>query len=92
MFCAVANGDRRENKMYLKISEKGTITIPKYIREKYGLTSGVVLYLSDNGDKEIKLRPAGICSACGKPLKEEDLDRRACPGCTPDPSKAIKIY
>ena len=78
--------------MYLKISKKGTITIPKYIRESYGFTSGVVLYLSDNGDQEIKLRPARICSACGKPLKEEDFDRYACPGCTPDNSKTYRIY
>ena len=77
--------------MHLKIGKSGTVTIPKHIREKYGYTEGVVLYMSD-WQGELKLTPAHLCSACGKPLTEESAKRGACPGCTPDNSKTYRIY
>ena len=63
-----------------KINQKGQITIPKEIREKYGLVRGITLDIRADGDKII-VKPAYTCHNCGKALPDELGSRGACADC-----------
>ena len=78
-----------------KIDKRGKITIPKSIRDEFGFTSGVSLRIDvyrNCGGPEITLCPEHICSACGKALPDELVERGACLDCTPIPRETIIIY
>ena len=73
----------------IKINEKGQITIPKKIRDKYRLVAGTELQI-DVVDKCIVIKPAVFCYRCGKALPEELRGVDVCPDCPP--LKVVKIY
>ena len=78
-----------------KIDKRGKITIPKRIRDELGFTSGVAvrIYADKNyGIPKIMLCPEHICSACGKGLPDELVERGACLDCTPVPRETIIVY
>lgn len=69
----------------MKINKKGQITIPKYIRDKYGLKDGISMKIYDY-DGELRLKPVNFCYTCGKALP----DGTPCPNCPP--RDVIHIY
>ena len=77
--------------MKIQIDNRGKITIPKKLRDKYGLNTRIELELSDK-DGKIEIKPARICSACKKALPPELYDRGACAECTPAPKRIVIIY
>jgi AbrB family looped-hinge helix DNA binding protein len=81
----------REDIMKIKVDSRGKITIPKKMREKYGLTRGIEVEI-DNYDGIIRVKPAVTCSACKKALPKELYTRDACAECTPIPRKTTVIY
>ena len=72
-----------------KINKKGQITVPKEIREKYGLVQGITLDIRADGDK-IVIKPTYTCHNCGKALPDELGKRGSCADC-PAP-KTTFIY
>jgi len=73
----------------LKIDENGQITIPRSIREKYGLVSGISFVINENKGK-ITIEPAIVCYRCGRVLSDEFEKEKTCPDCPPP--KRIVIY
>ena len=70
----------------VKINAKGQITIPKSLREKFGLKSGISLTVAEDAGK-ILIKPAAACGRCGKALPSLSS---TCPDCPPP--KIIKVY
>ena len=79
----------------MKIDKKGKITIPKKLREKYGISGEVELVMHDcmeyDGPKII-LRAKSFCSVCKKALPDDLAERGACLDCTPVPKEIVRIY
>ena len=69
----------------MKINKRGQITIPKSIRDKYGLKDGFSLTFSAYDDK-LMLKPANFCHTCQKALP----DGTPCPNCPP--KKTVYLY
>ncbi len=68
----------------IKINERGQITIPKSIRNKYGLKKGVEFKVTEY-DEILKIEIAKLCSKCGKAILH-----KYCPDC-PRPKQTF-IY
>ena len=75
--------------MEIKIDNKGKITIPKYLRDKYNLKHGITLDISYH-DCKLILKPKAVCHNCGKALTDDLQSRGSCLECPP-PTR-IKIY
>ena len=71
------------------MNAKGQIAVPKSMREKLGWSSDIPLAIAVIEGK-IVVRPAIICSACGKALPETYKKEGRCPTCPP--SKIVKVY
>lgn len=69
----------------MKINKKGQITVPKLIRDKYGLKDGISLTLKDC-DGKLTLEPINFCYTCKKALP----DGTPCPNCPP--REGIYLY
>ena len=63
-----------------KISKKGQITIPKYIRERFGLVAGISFFVAEK-EGEIIVKPVRICPTCKKALPDELIRRGSCLDC-----------
>ena len=71
--------------MNMKINERGQITIPKELREKYALLPGIKLTVEER-DGKILLQPSNFCPSCKKALP----DGESCPDCPPP--KTTYVY
>jgi AbrB family looped-hinge helix DNA binding protein len=69
----------------IKINKRGQITIPKSIRDKYGLNDGITLTL-EYRDGVPMLRPDNFCRNCKKALPYGKM----CADCPP--IETIWIY
>lgn len=58
-----------------KFDPLGRITIPKEIRDKYGITVETPMTVSDMGNGSISLSPVKnlVCPKCDKPLTQDSL-------------------
>ena len=77
--------------MQVKVNKDGKITIPKKIRDKYNLKSGIELMIKENNGSLI-ITPTQTCLACGKALPRALYDKHACEECSLPEGKFIKIY
>ena len=68
----------------VKLNKKGQITFPASVQEKYGLSEGVTLTVTEDGGTLI-VKPLYFCNGC----KKARVDGTTCPNCTP---KIIKVY
>lgn len=69
----------------VKINKRGQITIPKSIRDKYGLKDGISMRIHEYDDK-LTFEPVNFCYTCKKALPDD----ARCPVCPP--RKVIQIY
>lgn len=69
----------------IKINQKGQITIPKAIREKYGWDAGIQLDICE-GDAGVTIKPINYCFSCKRALKSGST----CPHCKP--KQVIVVY
>ncbi len=73
----------------VKINKRGQITIPKALRDRFGLESGISLSIAED-DGKIIIRPAIVCHHCGKTLPDAFRKSHTCPSCPPP--VIIKVY
>ena len=82
--------------MKIRVDKKGKIIIPKEIRDKYNIVPGVELGFDSSKDYSygvmLKFYPKHVCSACGKALTDDLIERGACLDCTPIPKETVHIY
>ena len=82
--------------MEIRVDKRGKIIISKEIRDKYNIVPGVELGFDSSKDYcygvMLKFYPKHVCSACGKALTDDLIERGACPECTPIKRESVKIY
>lgn len=75
----------------MKINEKGQVTIPKKLREKYNLSKGVDFEICEQ-DGSLIITPIHRCYYCKKAFTATITNQDACTECSQKERKTIYIY